>query len=107
MRVEIERLAQTRKPVIVVHGGAGKAHPVNSLPSLGCVKKATALGFEMLKNGKTAVESVTEAVAFLEDSGLFNAGAGSALNIEKQEIKLDLMAGDGQNRPCFRRWQRR
>lgn len=87
-------MSRIREPVIVVHGGAGKAHPVHSLPALEVVKKATAQGFELLKKGQTAVESVTEAVAFLEDSGLFNAGAGSNLNIKKQvEMEAGIMDG--------------
>jgi len=47
-----------------------------------------------LKNAGTAVESVTEAVVFLEDSGLFNAGYGSALNLEKRvEMEASVMNG--------------
>jgi len=90
----MRRLSRTHKPVITVHGGAGKAHPIHSRPSLETVKKATQQSFDLLKNGGTAVESVTEAVAFLEDSGLFNAGAGSALNIKKQvEMEAGVMDG--------------
>ena len=95
MQVENYGLTIKRKPVIVVHGGAGKAHPVNSLSALETVKKATSRGFEMLKNGGTSVESVTETVSFLEDSGLFNAGLGSGLNIEKQ-IEMEASVMDGK-----------
>jgi len=65
---------ETRKPIIAVHGGAGRALPDYGHPLLESVIKAAELGFRVLKNDRTAMESVTEAVAFLEDCGLFNAG---------------------------------
>jgi isoaspartyl peptidase/L-asparaginase-like protein (Ntn-hydrolase superfamily) len=63
-------LGKTRKPVIVVHGVAGTWHPIHSRPALASVKKAAETGFDMLRNGGTVVDSVTEAVALMEDEGL-------------------------------------
>jgi beta-aspartyl-peptidase (threonine type) len=88
-------LDKAHKPVIVVHGGAGTWHPINSQPALASVKKAAETGFDMLRNGGTAVDSVTEAVALMEDEGVFNAGCGSALNIEKRvEMEASVMDGE-------------
>jgi beta-aspartyl-peptidase (threonine type) len=88
-------LSRPRKPVIAVHGGAGKMPSDRSQPLLESVKKAAERGFELLKGGGTAVESVTEAVVLLEDSGLFNAGYGSALNLEKHvEMEASVMDGE-------------
>jgi beta-aspartyl-peptidase (threonine type) len=51
-------------------------------------------GFDILKNGGEAVESVMEAVAVMEDDGAFNAGYGSSLNIDKQiEMEASIMDG--------------
>jgi beta-aspartyl-peptidase (threonine type) len=88
-------LSKTRKPVIAVHGGAGAWSTEHSQPALACVKKAAETGFELLRHGGTAVDGVTEAVAVMEDAGVFNAGCGSALNTEKRlEMEASVMDGE-------------
>jgi len=83
-----------RKHVIVVHGGAGAWNPERSQPGLEGVKKAAKTGFEILKHGGSAVDSVMEAVAVMEDAGAFNAGYGSSLNIDKRvEMEASIMDG--------------
>jgi beta-aspartyl-peptidase (threonine type) len=87
-------LGKTCKPVIAVHGGAGTWPPEHSQPALKSVKTATQIGFDALQAGGTAVDAVVEAVSFMEDSGNFNAGAGSALNLEKRvEMEASVMDG--------------
>jgi beta-aspartyl-peptidase (threonine type) len=87
-------LTQARKPVIVVHGGAGTWRPERSQAGLEGVKKAAKTGFDILKRGGSAVDSVIEAVAAMEDEGAFNAGYGSSLNIEKRvEMEASIMDG--------------
>jgi beta-aspartyl-peptidase (threonine type) len=87
-------LSEVRKPVIVVHGGAGAWNPERSQPGLEGVKKAAKTGFEILKHGGSAVDSVVEAVAVMEDAGAFNAGYGSSLNIDKRvEMEASIMDG--------------
>lgn len=84
----------TLKPVIVVHGGAGRWHPERSQAGLDGVKRATNKGFEILNKGGSAVDAVMEAVAVMEDEGAFNAGYGSSLNIEKGvEMEASIMNG--------------
>jgi beta-aspartyl-peptidase (threonine type) len=84
-----------RKPVIVVHGGAGTWKPDRSQAGLDGVKRAAKTGFEILKKGGNAIDSVMEAVAVMEDDGAFNAGHGSSLNIEKQ-VEMEASIMDGQ-----------
>jgi len=87
-------LAEKRRPVIVTHGGAGTWHPERSQAGLEGVKRAAEKGFKILKNGGSAVDSVMEAVAVMEDDGAFNAGYGSSLNIEKNvEMEASIMDG--------------
>jgi len=83
-----------RKPVVVVHGGAGTWQPERSQPGLEGVKRAAKTGFDILNNGGSAVDGVMEAVAVMEDEGAFNAGYGSSLNIEKGvEMEASIMDG--------------
>lgn len=87
-------MSKARKPVIVVHGGAGSWHPDRSQAGIEGVKKATKIGFDILKKDGKALDSVMEAVASLEDDGSFNAGLGASLNIEKQaEMDASIMDG--------------
>jgi len=87
-------LRNVQKPVIVVHGGAGTWHPDRSQAGLEGVKRAAKKGFETLKKGGSAVDSVMEAVMVMEDDGAFNAGYGSSLNIEKSvEMEASIMDG--------------
>ncbi len=82
------------RPVIVVHGGAGTWQPERSQPGIAGIKRAAREGFEILKNGGDAVDSVIEAVSALEDDGTFNAGFGSSLNLERKvEMEASVMDG--------------
>jgi beta-aspartyl-peptidase (threonine type) len=89
-------LGKTCKPVIVVHGGAGTWDLVHSKPALDAVKEAAKTGFELMTTGGTAVDAVVEAVALMEDAGTFNAGCGSALNLEKR-MEMEAAVMDGAN----------
>ncbi len=87
------------RPVIVVHGGAGTIQPERSTPAVEGVKRAAERGYDVLKNGGTAVDAVMEAVMTLEDDGTFNAGYGSSLNIEKG-VEMDASIMDGRTLEC-------
>lgn len=85
---------EERKPVIVVHGGAGTWQLERSQPAIDGIKRAAETGFDILKKGGSALDSVTEAVAAMEDDGAFNAGCGSALSLGKSiEMEASIMDG--------------
>src|SRR5919108_1296758 len=86
---------------ILIHGGAGtekikksskRAKDItNSLISSVCN------GFEILrKENGTAVDAVESAVANMENSGVFNAGLGSCLTVDKQ-IEMDASIMNGKD----------
>ncbi|MCD6514900.1 MAG: isoaspartyl peptidase/L-asparaginase [Candidatus Odinarchaeota archaeon] len=84
---------------IVVHGGAGriKEKYVNSV--LKGVSKAAEIGYEILKSGGIALDAVEAAVKELEENPVFNAGYGSALNINGH-IEMDAAIMDGRTLNC-------
>ena len=71
---------------ILIHGGASveKIKETNKITRF--LKSAVSYGFNLLKNSSSnnsALDSVEAAVACMEDSGIFDAGIGSFLTIEK------------------------
>jgi beta-aspartyl-peptidase (threonine type) len=87
-------LTRSRKPVIVVHGGAGTWQPERKQGGLRGVKRAAETGFDVLTNGGSALDSVMEAVVVMEDDEMFNAGYGSSLTLEKTvEMEASIMDG--------------
>ncbi|KAM4771057.1 isoaspartyl peptidase/L-asparaginase [Rhinophrynus dorsalis] len=84
------------KPVIVVHGGAGKIVKENDEAYRSGVKQAALKGYDILKQGGSALSAVEEAVVVLEDNPTFNAGKGSVLN-EEGEVEMDAIIMDGRN----------
>lgn len=83
-----------QKPVIVAHGGAGSWSIENGQIALEWIKKAVSAGFSIMQSGGSAVDAVVEAVSIMEDSGVFNAGCGSILNLEGFiEVEASVMDG--------------
>jgi L-asparaginase / beta-aspartyl-peptidase len=82
----------------VVHGGAGAITQLIKREYHSrrlIIKKASAAGFETLERGRSSVDAVESAIKVLEDSGIFNAGSGSALTIDgKLETDAAIMMGD-------------
>ncbi len=68
-----------RPPAIVVHGGAGAWQEGDLEAALREVVRAAEAGIEQARKG-SSLDMVVEAVAYMEDSGLFNAGVGSVLD---------------------------
>ncbi len=72
---------------IIVHGGAWNIpKEMHDGHIRGCMKAAE-IGFEYLDN---AIEAVVEAVAYMEEDEIFDAGRGSFLN-EDGEVEMDAM----------------
>ena len=82
-----------KKPIILVHGGAGRLRNKQLKDYKLCLKDAAENGFRALLTGG-AVDGVVEAVKTMEDCGFMNAGVGSVLNIHK-EVEMDAGIMDG------------
>ncbi|NWW20371.1 ASGL1 asparaginase, partial [Falcunculus frontatus] len=75
------------KPVIVVHGGAGRIFKEREEGCRAGVVRAALRGYVVLKQGGSAVDAVEEAVRSMEDDPHFNAG----------EVEMDAIIMDGKN----------
>lgn len=84
-------------PVVVVHGGGASNISKDRKERVrqGVLRAATA-GYNILKEGGTAVDAVEAAVAVLEDDPEFNAGCGSVLNMDG-EVEMDASIMDGRD----------
>jgi len=88
---------------IAIHGGAGTLVKGMMIPQLEieykqALKKALDKGYQVLEQGKTAVEAVEQAVIALEDSHLFNAGKGSVFTAtQTHEMDASIMDGKTLN----------
>jgi beta-aspartyl-peptidase (threonine type) len=88
-------LNKKTKPGIALHGGAGNWPEDRSQRGLKGARNSVQVGYDILRTGGTALDSVTEAVASMEDEGVFNAGYGSSLNIEKR-VEMDASVMNGK-----------
>jgi beta-aspartyl-peptidase (threonine type) len=78
--------------ILIIHGGAGNKKP--SKAALRKLSVSLSAGFDILGNGGSAFEAVTESIKILEDSGLFNAGAGGNLQFDGvRRLDASLMEG--------------
>jgi len=85
------------KPVVVVHGGAGRwsVDEATRIHTLEVLKLAAQKGLDVVIHGGNAVDAVVEAIKVLEDSEIFNAGVGSVLNV-LGEAEMDAGIIDGR-----------
>jgi L-asparaginase / beta-aspartyl-peptidase len=81
---------------ILIHGGASieKIKRTNEITR--SLKSAVSYGFDLLKSSNKAVDSVEAAVAGMEDSGVFDAGVGAYLTIDKT-VEMDASIMDGRD----------
>lgn len=90
-------------PALVLHGGAGTFERLKDDPGgknrarlEGALDNALSAGWAVIQNGEGAVRAAVEAVAALEDSGLFNAGPGATRTTDGT-IETDAGVMDGRN----------
>ena len=79
---------------IVAHGGAGTIPDEFKPKYQQGIREATKIGYELLKNGSSALDAVEETVKYMEENPTFNAGRGSVLTID-EKFEMDAMIMDG------------
>jgi isoaspartyl peptidase/L-asparaginase-like protein (Ntn-hydrolase superfamily) len=90
-------------PAIAVHGGAGTWRLLEERgeevrrPVHAALAGALEAGWDVLSRGGDALSAVVEAVALMEDSGLFNAGRGS-VPTTAGAVEADASVMDGATR---------
>jgi beta-aspartyl-peptidase (threonine type) len=79
---------------ILVHGGAGPKQ-ANRI-QLRKLSEAIEAGYSILADGGSSLDAVEEAIRRLEDSGLFNAGRGSRLQLDGR-CRMDASIMEGRD----------
>ncbi len=88
---------------IAIHGGAGtilksEMNDEKEKIYIEGLKDALNTAYELLLEGKSAIDAVEKAVTILEDNPLFNAGKGSVFNhVGEHEMDASIMNGDNLN----------
>lgn len=89
----------TRKPVLVIHGGAGtilrgQMSAEREKEYTDALNAALDKGYAILDGGGTALDAVETAIRSMEDNPLFNAGKGAVFTNEgKNELDASIMDG--------------
>jgi beta-aspartyl-peptidase (threonine type) len=84
------------KLAIAVHGGAG-TFPRDTIPGAKEeIALATERGWKILRDGGSALEAAIATVLTLEDSGAFDAGAGSHLT-QEGTVEMDASVMEGRH----------
>ncbi|WP_227318886.1 isoaspartyl peptidase/L-asparaginase [Cedecea davisae] len=88
------------KAVIAIHGGAGaitraRLTQEKELQFIAALSDIVVAGQQILEQGGSALDAVTEAVRLLEECPLFNAGIGAVYTSEgKHELDASIMDGN-------------
>ena len=81
-------------PVLLVHGGAG-LRAMSPAQAAG-LRAALHVGYHLLDRGCSALDAVEQAIRVLEQSGRFNAGKGSRLQLDGVR-RMDASIMEGYN----------
>lgn len=84
----------TTTPSLIVHGGSGDWPKDKHEAAIAGVKAAAEMGWQMLREGTSALDVVEQAARLLEDNPVFDAGRGSYVNAAGQ-VELDAIMMDG------------
>jgi len=84
------------EPVLAVHGGAWNIPDTLVEASRAGVRSALEEGFDLLRGGASALDTVERVVRRLEDDPTFDAGRGSRLNREGF-VEMDASIMDGRH----------
>ena len=84
----------TRKPVLLVHGGAWAIPEDVADAHQSGVRNALEAGYRILTGGGAALDAVEAAVTVMEDDPTFDAGRGSFLTSDGR-VQLDALLMDG------------
>ena len=84
----------TRKPTLLVHGGAWAIPDDAAAAHQAGVRKALEAGSAILMRGGAAIDAVEAAVTVMEDDPTFDAGRGSFLTCDGR-VQLDALLMDG------------
>lgn len=87
----------TGRPALILHGGAGARRERNYDREVVHMREVVEAMKALLAGGASALDVAVEAVAMLEDSGLYVAGRGASPNLAGEyELDASLMDGDGR-----------
>lgn len=84
-------------PRLIIHGGAWDWDDALDQPKSTAILEALQIGWDILKNGGSALDAVEKAVNSLEDNPLFDAGTGSHLNADGV-VEMDAIIIDASQR---------
>jgi len=93
---------ETKRIMLVIHGGAGTINRKNMTEDRereyrAALEQALRTGHAVLAKGGTSLDAVEATVRFMEDSPLFNAGKGAVFTHEGKN-ELDAAIMDGRNK---------
>jgi beta-aspartyl-peptidase (threonine type) len=89
-------MSSTKRPVIIVHGGAWDIPDTQLEQNILGVRKAVHQGWNILSDNGSSLDAVESSVNHMEDNPIFNAGTGSVLT-EDRTIEMDALIMSGRD----------